>query len=224
MTSIALLGDRDTRFVTHRALDATLEKLPNGVAAEWVGTDTPAARELDRFDGVWAAPGTPYRDDDAVLAAIDGAIEHGTPLLGTCGGFQYALLALARRAGIDDAAHAEVEPDALAPVVAPLSCSLVGEEREVRCVPGTRLAEICGSEPFTGFHWCGYGLADQYVAPLEDAGVVVSAHAPDAGVEGIELRDHPFFVATLFQPQVGSLNGGPLHPLITAFVQAAAQR
>jgi CTP synthase (UTP-ammonia lyase) len=224
MTRIALLGDRDPRFVTHRALDATVEKLPDGVRAEWVGTDTPAARDLQGFDGIWAMPGTPYRDDDAVLVAIDRAIDDGRPLLGTCGGFQYALLALARRAGIDHAAHAEVEPGALDPVVAPLSCSLVGEEREVTCVPGTRLAAICGVAPFTGFHWCSYGLADPFVAPLADAGVVVSAHAPDAGVEGIELRDHPFFVATLFQPQVGALNGGPLHPLVTAFVQAASER
>jgi CTP synthase (UTP-ammonia lyase) len=221
MTRIALLGDRDLRFVTHRALDAAVALLPDGVHAEWIGTDTPVARALDDFDAIWALPGTPYRDDDAVLAAIDSAIEDGTPLLGTCGGFQYALLALARRAGIEDAAHAEVEPGALAPVVAPLSCSLVGEEREVTCVPGTRLAAICGTEPFTGFHWCNYGLADAFVAPLADAGVVVSARAPDAGVEGIELPDHPFFVATLFQPQAGALEGGPLHPLVTAFVQAA---
>lgn len=221
MTRIALLGDRDPRVVTHRALDAAITQLPKGVEAEWVGTDTPAARALDEFDAIWAAPGTPYRDDEAVLDAIGGSIEDGTPLLGTCGGFQYALLALARRAGIEDVAHAEVEPDAPAPVVARLSCSLIGEEREVTCVPGTRLAEICGSEPFTGFHWCNYGLADAFVAPLADAGVVVSAHAPDAGVEAIELPDHPFFVATLFQPQVGALRGEPLHPLVTAFVEAS---
>jgi CTP synthase (UTP-ammonia lyase) len=224
MTRIALLGDRDLRFVTHRALEAATAKLPAGVAAEWVGTDTPEARSLDGFDAVWVVPGTPYRDDDAVLAAIDRAIESGTPLLGTCGGFQYALLALARRAGVEDPAHAEVDPDALDPVVAPLSCSLVGEEREVTCVPGTRLAAICGTAPFTGFHWCNYGLADPYVERLAAAGVVVSARAPDAGVEGIELSGHPFFVATLFQPQIGALNGEQLHPLIEAFVTAANGR
>ena len=37
----------------------------------------------------------------------------------------------------------------------------------------------------------------------------------------IELPGHPFFVATLFQPQVGALAGRPLHPLVTAFVEAA---
>jgi CTP synthase (UTP-ammonia lyase) len=43
-----------------------------------------------------------------------------------------------------------------------------------------------------------------------------------AGVEAIELPDHPFFLATLFQPQVGSLAGRPLHPVIQAFLAASA--
>jgi CTP synthase (UTP-ammonia lyase) len=63
-------------------------------------------------------------------------------------------------------------------------------------------------------------VAEAFVQRLEAAGVVVSARAPDAGVEGIELPGHPFFVATLFQPQVGALAGRPLHPLIGAFIEA----
>ena len=49
----------------------------------------------------------------------------------------------------------------------------------------------------------------------------MSATAPDAGVEALELPGHPFYVATLFQPQVGSSQSGALHALIAAFVQAA---
>ena len=220
---IALLGDRNLDYVTHRELEAAVALLPDDVEATWVGTDTAAARAPGAFDGLWILPGTPYRDDDAVMAAIGWALESGTPLLGTCGGFQYTVVTLARRlAGIDDAVHAEAGPDGGAQVVAPLACSLIGERRTVTPVPGTRLAAICGTAPFTGFHWCGYGLADAFVARLEASGVVVSARAPDAGVEGIELPGHPFFVATLFQPQVGALAGEPLHPLILAFAEACA--
>jgi CTP synthase (UTP-ammonia lyase) len=57
---------------------------------------------------------------------------------------------------------------------------------------------------------------------LVAAGLVVSATAPDAGVEAVELPDHPFYVATLFQPQVGSSETGALHPLLAALVEAAA--
>jgi CTP synthase (UTP-ammonia lyase) len=223
--SIAVLGDHDRGFVTHRELDATLLLLPDWVEAAWVATDSPQAGRLEAVDGVWVASGSPYRDEEAVFAAIGGARELGVPLLATCSGFQYALVEFARAvAGHDRAAHAEIEPEAEAPVVAPLACSLVGERRMVTCVPGTRLAAICGTEPFSGFHWCGYGLADGYEQQLAAAGLVFSAHADDAGVEAAELPDHPFFIGTLFQPQVGSSNGGPLHPLIRAFVDAARTR
>ena len=49
---------------------------------------------------------------------------------------------------------------------------------------------------------------------------MISAVADDAGVESVELPNHPFFMATLFQPQVGSLAGRPLHPIVQAFVAA----
>jgi CTP synthase (UTP-ammonia lyase) len=218
---IAVLGDRNLEYVTHRELDAALGLFPDWARGEWVATDSDVHAALDRADGVWIVSGGPYRDDDAVYAAIRHLRERGMPLLATCSGFQYVVIELARSLAGIDAHHAETDPDAEALVAAPLACSLVGEERMVTCVPGTRLAELCGTEPFPGFHWCNYGLADEFVDALTAAGVVISAHAPDAGVEGIELPGHPFFVATLFQPQVGALAGRPLHPLIAAFLETA---
>ena len=217
---IAVLGDRNLDYVTHRELDAALGLLPEWADAAWVATDGEVDAALDAADGVWLVPGTPYRDDAAVFRAIGRARREGLPFLGTCGGFQYAVVELARSLAGIDAHHAETDPDADATVIAPLTCSLIGEERTVTCVPGTRLAAIRGVEPFAGFHWCSYGLAASFEEALASAGVVVCARAPDAGVEGIELPAHPFFVATLFQPQVGALARGPLHPLIGAFLDA----
>ena len=218
--SIAVLGDRNTEYQTHREIDATLALMPGGVDASWL--PSPEADAAVGADGLWVVPGTPYRDDAAVLEAIHRARTSGMPILGTCGGFQYMLVEFARNAaGIGGAAHAETEPDAADPVVAPLSCSLVGEKREVTAIAGTRVAELCGAAPFTGFHWCNYGLAAAHEAALVAAGLVVSARAPDAGVEAVELPGHPFYVATLFQPQVGTSASGRLHPLIGALVSAA---
>jgi len=220
--SIAVVGDRDTSLLTHRELDAAIARMPTWAHARWVGTDR---LPLDDVDGVWLAPGTPYRDDDAVYALIAHARSGGIPFLGTCGGFQYALVEFARNvAGIADAAHAESDPHAPEPVVGMLGCSLVGARRTVRSVPGTRLAELCGTDPFPGFHWCNYGLRPEWSEQLRQAGLVVSAHAEDAGVEGVELPSQAFFIATLFQPQVGAANGGPLHPLIGALCAAARER
>ena len=210
MTLIAALGDRDTAHLTHREIDAAIELAPDGTEIRWLPTQDAS---LDGFDGVWVLPGTPYRDDGAVYRAIRVAREQGMPILGTCGGFQYMAVEYARNvAGIAGAGHEETEPDAGELVVGRLACSLVGEQRSVTTVPGTRLAALCGSEPFTGFHWCSYGLAEGVIERLQATGLVVDAHADDAGVEGFELPSHPFYLATLFQPQVGSSASSALHP------------
>jgi GrpB-like predicted nucleotidyltransferase (UPF0157 family) len=125
-------------------------------------------------------------------------------------------------AGIEDAAHAEQHPGAAHAVAVPLACSLVGEWREVRTVPGTQAARLCGPGPLPGYHLCSYGLAVEYEPVLEAAGLVVAGRAPDAGVEIVELPGHPFFMASLFQPQVGA-EGEALHGLIRAFAGAVAE-
>lgn len=125
-------------------------------------------------------------------------------------------------AGIEDAAHGEQHPGAAHAVAVPLACSLVGEWREVRTVPGTQAARLCGPGPLPGYHLCSYGLAAEYEPVLEAAGLVVAGRAPDAGVEIVELPGHPFFMASLFQPQVGA-EGEPLNGLIRAFAAAVAE-
>ena len=219
---IVALGDRDTGYLTHREIDAALGLFPSDAHAHWVATDSAEARSLGDASGVWLLPGTPYRDAESAFAAIRHCLATGTPLLGTCGGFQHALVELARsRAGVAHATHGESDPNAADPVVSRLACSLIGEVRLVTPIAGTRFASICGSEPFEGFHYCSFGLDPAYVEPLERAGVVVGATAPDAGVEAIELPEHPFFLATAFQPQVGAGARGRLGPLLEAFVAAS---
>ena len=221
MKRVVLIGDRNPNYLTHRALDAVLKLLPTTVRADWVGTDTAEVMHTSDADGVWVVPGSPYRNDQAVYAAITNARTSGQPFLATCGGFQYTVVEFARNvAGLSDAAHGDTDPDAKELVVDRLPCSLVGEERRVTPVPGTRLHALCGSTPFVGFHWCNFGLASAYIHRLAAHGLVIGAHADDAGVEAVELAEHPFFMATLFQPQMRSLAGHRLHPVIEAFVGA----
>ena len=218
---VYLLGDRDPGAVTHHELDAAIRLLPDEVRARWVGTDAPDAVRTAEADGLWVVSGTPYCSDTAVYAAIKTARTSGQPFLGTCGGFQYAVIEFARNvAGIAGAEHAETAPDAEQPVVDRLACSLVGQERSVTAIPGTRMHDLCGSAPFIGFHWCNYGIAPAYADRLAKHGLRIAARADDAGIEAVELAEHPFFIATLFQPQVGSVAGRSLHPIIQAFAAA----
>lgn len=221
MKEIVLLGDRDPSYLTHRELDAALERFPADVRGRWIGTDTSDAMRTSEAYGVWVVPGSPYRSDLAVYSAIENARTSGQPFLGTCGGFQYAVIEFARNvAGLPDADHAETAAGGGTLVIERLSCSLVAQERCVTAIPGTRMHRICGDVSFVGFHWCNFGLAPGYVDHLSAHGLIVGARAEDAGVEAVELAGHPFFLATLFQPQIGAKGRARLHPVIEAFVTA----
>jgi CTP synthase (UTP-ammonia lyase) len=221
--NLLALGDYNAEYLSHREIDGALKLFP--AQCDWVGTDTDRARDLDGVDGVWLLPGTPYRDDSAAFSAIRHCLRTDTPFLGTCGGFQYACVELVReRTAVEDPAHAELDPLAANPVIAPLACALNEQTRPVSPVAGTYLAAMCGTAPFEGFHFCGYGLSAAFVPVLEAAGVVVSAHAPDVGVEAVELPGHSFFLATAFQPQIGASDSRTLHPVIVSWLAAAARR
>jgi len=108
---IAGVGDRDERYETHRGIDRVLSSLPDGLDGTWHATDAIDPDDVAEAAGVWIAPGSPYRDRDAVLAVIRRARETGQPILGSCGGFQHMVLEFARAvAGIDRAEHGEEHP------------------------------------------------------------------------------------------------------------------
>lgn len=222
MKNIVLLGDRDRRFLTHRELDAALEYFPTDVSANWLATDAANLVEIaGSADGIWVVPGTPYKSDDSVYEAIKQARTNDQPFLGTCGGFQYCVVEFARNvAALENASHAESQPESNTQIVSRLRCSLVGEERTIEPIPGTMFSRICGDAAFSGYHFCNFGMADVYIETLARAGLVIGARAEDAGVESVEIPGNKYYIATLFQPQVGTVERGYLHPLITGFLDA----
>lgn len=225
---IALVGDYHPRVAAHQAIPRALELAGAAqgaqVVAEWLPTRSiadGAPGRFDGFDGLWCVPASPYESEAGALNAIRAFREQRRPFLGTCGGFQHALLEYARNvAGHPQAAHAENDPGAAEHLIAPLACGLVEERGEVRIEPGTRLAAAYGAASAIETYHCRYGLNPRF-ASLLDTGKL-RAVARDAGgeVRAIELEDHPFFVATLFQPERAALDGRD-HPLINAFAASA---
>ena len=108
-------------------------------------------------------------------------------------------------------------------MIAPLACSLVGQEQPVNIEPGTRAATLYRRAKATEPYYCNYGLNPSYEARLADAGVVVSGRGPGGEVRIIELPAHPFFVAALFVPRSQAVEGGP-HPLYAGLAQAVRKR
>jgi CTP synthase (UTP-ammonia lyase) len=123
-------------------------------------------------------------------------------------------------AGLREAAHAEMAGDAAQAIITRLPCSLVAQQREVTPVPGTLLERICGSQRFAGFHWCHYGFSRRHWPPLVAHGLRIGATAFDAKAEAVEVPEHRFFLATVFQPQLGGFPGHNLHPVIEAFIDS----
>jgi len=227
---VALVGDRSEKVIAHRAIPRALELAGQGLGAElnwtWIPTTALDRAEvvLHDFHAVWAVPATPYASLAGALAAIRFARESGRPFLGTCGGFQHALLELARDvAGAPGADHAEIHPDAPELVVTPLTCGLVEQSGDITFTPGSRLHAIFGGEPTREGYHCRYGLNPAWRARLEAAGLRCTGFDPAGEVRAAELSAHPFFIGTLFQPERSGLRG-ERHPLIRAFVGAAAGR
>src|SRR5579875_3207202 len=131
---LALVGERSRTVRAHGRIAELLLSAAVGpgepVEPYWIAPDTIAGPEdLDGFDGAWLTPGSPYNSLDGALAAVRAARTGQIPFLGTCGGFQHLLLEVARDVcGLDRAAHAEIDPDAPDPLIAPLACHLWGEE------------------------------------------------------------------------------------------------
>lgn len=230
MVRVGLIGDYDESVVAHRAILRALElagaAVGVDVAPHWMNTaelSATLARDVSVCDALWCVPASPYADTAAALRAIRFARESGRPFLGTCAGFQHALLEYAQAQwGMTAPAHAELEPDAVDPVIAPLACALVEQTGAVRFAPGSRMARAYKAERTVEGYHCSYGLNPLFAKRL-DGGPMRATGWDDAGdVRSVELDGHPFFVATLFQPERAALEGR-VPPIVRALVEVAVE-
>lgn len=228
MSRIALVGDYDPTITAHHAIPLALERAARttgrAVTWDWLGTSElgdHAAVRLEEYAGIWLVPGGPYGSTQGALGAIRWARETRRPYLGTCAGFQHAILEYARNVwGIPDAAHAELDSGAPDPLIGRLSCGLVEVQGAIRPVAGTRLAAWYGSDEVVEGYHCNYGVSLSWAERLDAPPLTVAARDTNGEVRAIELQCHPFYVATLYQPERSALAGRD-HPLIQAFVRAA---
>jgi CTP synthase (UTP-ammonia lyase) len=225
---VALVGDFDASVVAHLAIPKALNLAggKHGVEVQhlWVHTSSivRADGQFEGFDGIWCVPASPYTNTLGALAAIRYARENGRPFLGTCGGFQHALLEYARNVcGMPEAEHAETDPGASMPLIAPLACPLVERSDEILLADGGQFRRAYGQAQITEGYHCSYGLNREYESLIFRDGLQATAHERNGEVRGVELAGHPFFVAALFQPERRALTG-EVPPLVAAFVAAIA--
>lgn len=212
--------------VVREALQHAASALAVDVDIDWLPTTALGGEvetELAAYDALWCGPWGPYENTDAALRAIRFARERGLPFLGTCAGFQHAAIEYARTVlGLVHADHAESNPDAATPVIAPLSYPLVERTAAVVLDPASRTARIYRRTTVAERYRCRFGLNPEYLAPLHRGGLRVTGVDELGAATVVEFPEHPFFLATLFLPERTSRAGAP-HPLVTAYLQAATE-
>jgi CTP synthase (UTP-ammonia lyase) len=223
---LALVGDRSPAVRSHSRIPLLLQALHrrDGLAIDpyWIATEDVEGDTLDGFDAIWLVPGSPYRSEAGALAAVRTARERAIPFLGTCAGFQHALLEFARNVcGLVGVEHAENRPDADDLLILPLACSLVGHQGTIRVLPGSLAERILGAEQTIERYHCSYGAINPaYLDALRANGLRFTGHDLDGQIRVAELPEHPFFLATLFQPELAG-DGTRPHPIVGALATAA---
>lgn len=239
---MGILGDFNREFRSHHATNDALQhaahKLGIAVQSEWIPTaalaEPGSEKKLEAFDGLWAAPGSPYKSLDGMLRGIKFARVRDWPFLGTCGGFQYAFIEFARNVlHIADADSAENNSGSKNILIYPVACAvperkgnapkLSGAVPAIRLRPGSYLQSFYGKdkETVTEEFFCNFEINPEFEWTTMEAGFPVVARGPQGEIRAIESPTHRFYVATLFQPQLCSTEKDP-HPIVLAFVQAAA--
>jgi CTP synthase len=189
---------------------------------------------LDKVHGILVPGGFGQRGIEGKIAAIQYVRERGVPFFGICLGMQCAVIEFARHvAGISKANSSEFDPKCVDPVI-----DLMIEQQGVtdkggtmrlgsypcRLMPGTKAAAAYGTTEVGERHRHRFEFNNRYLERFTKAGLVVSGVWPKRGlVEIIELKDHPWFLATQFHPEFRSKPLRP-HPLFREFIGAALRR
>ena len=199
---------------------------------------------LKDADAILVPGGFGERGTEGKMKAIRFARENGVPFLGICLGMQLAVIEYARNvAGITDATSTEFNRSTKSPLIG-LITEWLDERGEVQqrsvdsdlggtmrlgaqkseLVPGTKTAEVYGSDEIIERHRHRYEMNNRYIPVLEEKGMKISGYSPVQHlVETVEIPAHPWFIAVQFHPEfTSSPRDG--HPLFAGFIDAAKKQ
>jgi CTP synthase (UTP-ammonia lyase) len=223
---IAVLGDYDPSHITLKAINDTfgpLKRILNrDIRFDWFDTDKfdYSTAFKDGYAGLWVTPGSPYKDTENVLNAISYTRKNEIPTFGNCGGFQHMAIEFAKNVcHLSKADHQETNPSGDELIIVKLACSLLEQSEVLKIIrKDSILNYIINKEQFIGKYFCSYGINDQYLTTLESNGLLFTASSEDGQMRAFEIKSHPFFLGTLFQPALSSVENKP-DPIIVEFVR-----
>ncbi|MCD8337259.1 MAG: CTP synthase [Lachnospiraceae bacterium] len=238
---IALVG----KYIQlHDAYISVVEALKHGgiatraiVNIRWINSEDVtrdnAAELLADVDGILVPGGFGDRGIEGKIEAIRYARMNNIPYLGLCLGLQLAIVEYARNViGLEGAHSIELDPQTKYPIIA-----LMPDQNGVEDIGGTlrlgsypcvldkttKAYELYGEAEIHERHRHRYEVNNDFRQILEQNGMTLSGLSPDRRiVEMIELKNHPFFLATQAHPEFKSRPNRP-HPLFRGFVEAASE-
>lgn len=240
-TKIALVGKyvslQDAYISVVEALKHAGYTFDADIEIDWINSDDVTAENVEELlqgaDGILVPGGFGDRGIEGKINAIQYARENEKPFLGICLGMQLATVEYARNVlGLEGAHSSEINPDTKYPII-----DLLPEQKDIedlggtlrlglypcRVVENTKAAEAYGEEVVYERHRHRYEFNNQFRQQMEQAGFVFSGTSPDGRlVEIIELKDHPWFVASQFHPELVSRPNRP-QPLFRDFIKATLE-
>ncbi|HAE91848.1 CTP synthase [Tissierella praeacuta] len=215
--------------LNHGAIANNVEVEIKWIHAEEINEDN-YEELLSDVDGILVPGGFGDRGVEGKIVAIKYARENKIPYLGICLGMQLAVVEFARNvAKLKDAHSSELNPETPYPVI-----DLMPEQKDIDALGGTmrlglypckikegsKALEIYNDEIIYERHRHRYEFNNEYRDKLEEEGLIISGVSPDERlVEMIELKDHPWFIAVQYHPELKS-RPTKAHPLFREFIKA----
>jgi CTP synthase len=224
------MDNEDTYISVLEALKSAAWQENVGLNIKWINAETAEDEDFAGVDGLLVPGGFGERGVPGKIAAANYALETGKPYLGICLGLQVAVIAAARRAGLQDANSGEFDRETPHNVVYIME-GQEGKEStggtlrlgnyDARLQPGSRVADIYGTTDVVERHRHRYEVNQTFREDIERGGLAITGTSPDGRlVEFVEAPAHPYMVATQAHPELKS-RPNRAHPLFVGLIRAA---
>ena len=197
-------------------------------------TNRNAKEKLQGIDGIIVPGGFGGRGIEGKIHTVKYARENNIPFLGICLGMQMAVVEFARDVlNIKDANSLEFDEKTKNPVI-----HIMESQKNITKKGGTmRLgaypcilkksslaSKLYKTEEISERHRHRYEFNNEYRKIMEDNGMTISGTSPDGElVEIVEIKNHPYFIASQFHPELKSRPNKP-HPLFVGLLKAAKKK
>ena len=224
------LDNEDTYISVLEALKAAAWEQKVGLDVVWMNAEEAEDADVASVDGLLVPGGFGARGVEGKIAAATYALDHKKPYLGLCLGLQTAVIAAARKAGLEGAHSTEFDAHTPHPVVYIMEGQAGKEstggtlrlgEYPAVLTKNSRVAGVYDATRITERHRHRYEVNRMFEPAIKKGGLVVSGQSPDKKlVEFVEAPEHPYFVATQAHPEFRS-RPFRAHPLFVGLIAAS---